>query len=140
VHYIAKRLDFEKQIRYYRYSDVCWVNSIKDGMNLIGKEYAASNIDEKGILMLSEFAGAATEIHEYSILINPYDLEGTALSLYRALTMEEDQKKKMMKGLRNHIKKYSINWWSNTFLETAFGRKMEDFPVLEDDIPLHEII
>lgn len=140
VHYIAKRLDFEKQIRYYRYSDVCWVNSIKDGMNLIGKEYAASNIDEKGILMLSEFAGAATEIHEYSILINPYDLEGTALSLYRALTMEEDKKKKMMKGLRNHIKKYSINWWSNTFLETAFGRKMEDFPVLEDDIPLHEII
>jgi trehalose 6-phosphate synthase len=140
VHYIARRIDFNRLISYYRYSDVCWVNSIKDGMNLVGKEYAACNIDENGVLLLSEFAGAATEIHDYSILVNPYDIEGTAFSLYKALSMEEKEKKKMMKALRKHIKRYNINWWSNTFLETAFGRKIEDFPVLEDDIPLHEIL
>ncbi|SNZ11364.1 trehalose 6-phosphate synthase [Persephonella hydrogeniphila] len=140
VHYIARRIEFGKLISYYRYSDVCWVNSIKDGMNLVGKEYAASNIDENGVLLLSEFAGAATEIHDYSILVNPYDIEGTAFSLYKALSMEEKEKRRMMKGLREHIRKYNINWWSNTYLETAFGRKIEDFPILEDDIPLHEIL
>ncbi|WP_029519821.1 trehalose-6-phosphate synthase [Persephonella sp. IF05-L8] len=140
VRYIAGRLDFEKLIAYYRYSDICWVNSLKDGMNLVGKEYAAANIDENGVLLLSEFAGAATELYKDALLINPYDLEGTAYILYKALTMKDSQKSRRMKNLRKHIKKYDINWWSNAFLEAAFDRKIEDFPVLEEDFPLHEIL
>ncbi len=140
VQYIASRLPFEKLIGYYRYSDICWVNSIKDGMNLVGKEYAASNIDENGVLIISEFAGAATELNKYALLVNPYDIEGTAVSLYRALTMNKKEKKEKISKMRKHIKKFNIKWWSNTFLETAFGKRIEDFPQLEDDIPLHEIL
>ncbi len=140
VQYISRRIEFEKLIRYYRYSDVCWVNSIKDGMNLVGKEYAAANIDERGVLLLSEFAGAATELHNNCILVNPYDIEGTAYAIYRALTMSSEKKNLMMKRLRKHIRRFNIGWWSNAFLETAFGKKIEDFPILEDDIPLHEVL
>ncbi|WP_457624511.1 alpha,alpha-trehalose-phosphate synthase (UDP-forming) [Persephonella sp.] len=140
VQYIASRIPFEKLVSYYRYSDVCWVNSIKDGMNLVGKEYAASNVDENGVLLLSEFAGAATELNNFSLLINPYDIEGTAVSIYRSLTIPAKERKSKMRQMRNHIKRFDIRWWTNTFLETAFGKKIEDFPPLEDDIPLHEIL
>ena len=140
IQYISRRIEFKKLIKYYRYADVCWVNSIKDGMNLVGKEYAAANIDENGVLLLSEFTGAATELHKNCILVNPYDTEGTADALYTALTMSSETKVYMMKGLRAHIKRFNIVWWSNTFLETAFGKKIENFPLLEEDIPLHEIL
>ncbi|WP_457639160.1 alpha,alpha-trehalose-phosphate synthase (UDP-forming) [Persephonella sp.] len=140
VHYIYGRIPEEKLIGYYRYADICWVNSVKDGMNLVGKEYAASNIDETGVLLLSEFAGAATEIGEYTLLVNPYDIEGTASAIYRALTMPQKEKKSRMKQLRDHIRRYNIKWWGNCILQTAFGKKIEDFPFMENEIPLHETL
>ncbi len=140
VSYISRRLDFRELVRFYRYADICWVNSIKDGMNLVGKEYVASKGDNVGALMLSEFAGAATELYNGAFLINPYDIEATADTIKDILEMEEKVKVKRIKKLAEHIKKYNISWWGNTFLNTAFGKKIEDSPLLEDDFPLHEII
>ncbi len=139
VYYVARRMKFDDLIRFYRSADVCWVNSIKDGMNLVGKEFAASNIDETGVLMLSEFAGAATELYKDVLLVNPYDIEKTADTLKEALELPLEKKREYMKNLREHIKKYNISWWGNTFLDAAFGKKIEDFPPLEEDYPLHEI-
>ena len=140
VIYASKRVSFDELISLYRYADVCWVNSIKDGMNLVCKEYAASQIDKNGVLILSEFAGAATELFRNVLLTNPYDIEKSADLLKKALEMDEKEKRRKMENLRKHINKYNISWWGNTFLDAAFGKKIEDFPILEDDYPLHEIL
>ncbi len=139
VYYIARRVDFNRLISFYRYADICWVNSIKDGMNLVGKEFIASNIDKKGVLLLSEFAGAATELYRDVFLVNPYDIEGSADVLKKALELPVEKRKEKMDKLREHVKKFNISWWGNIFLNAAFGKKIEDFPPLEEDYPLHEI-
>ncbi|WP_456400460.1 alpha,alpha-trehalose-phosphate synthase (UDP-forming) [Persephonella sp.] len=140
IHYLPKRMKFRELINLYRYSDACWVNSIKDGMNLVGKEYIACQVENKGALILSEFAGAAAELKDYACLVNPYDIEGCSEALHRVFSKDPNMKIKKMINLRNHIKRYDISWWGNTILETAFGKKIVDFPELEEDIPLHELL
>ncbi|WP_457642121.1 alpha,alpha-trehalose-phosphate synthase (UDP-forming) [Persephonella sp.] len=140
IYYFPRRLPFEKLINYYRFSDVCWINSIKDGMNLVAKEYIASQVEDKGALILSEFTGAAAELRDFACLVNPYDIEGCADALYRVLSKDSEEKRYKMKKMREHIKHYDISWWGNTILETAFGKKIQDFPELKEDIPLHELL
>ncbi len=74
--------------RYYRAADVCMVTSLHDGMNLVAKEFVAARDDERGVLLLSQFTGAAHELHE-ALIVNPYHVEQTAEALYRALTMPD---------------------------------------------------
>ena len=137
VHFINKRLDFYELFAYYRVSDVCFINSIKDGLNIVCKEYASSNIDETGAVLLSEFAGASTEIKEYVYLINPYDREGIADTL-NSLLKETNKKREKMKGLREHISKFDIHWWGETYFKLAEGKKVKRFPKLMDFYPVHE--
>ena len=138
--YLQKRLDFEDLISYYRYADVCLITPIRDGLNIVSKEYIASNIDKKGVLILSEFAGASTELFKHSFLINPYDTEKNADILYQALNLNKKERKNKMENLRRHVKKYDITWWVDTFLKVATGKGIEIYPKLEEDIPLHELI
>ncbi len=139
VLYISRRVKFDELLQLYKSADVCWINSIKDGMNLVCKEYIASRTDDTGVLVLSEFAGAATELYADALLVNPYDIEGSAKLLKKALDMDKKEMKRRMQNLKNHIKKFNIGWWGNTFLSVAFGKKIEDFPLLEEDYPLHEL-
>ena len=85
-------------------------------MNLIAKEYCAANISGKGVLILSRFAGAADQLGRYSLLVNPYDTESVADMIYRAYTMNDDERKLRMSKLRKTIKKRDIFWWANAFL------------------------
>ena len=85
-------------------------------MNLIGKEYASCNVDEDGVLILSEFAGAAEELEKYSIMVNPYDIEEVADSLRKALNMHSATIKKMMSGLRDIVRENDIYSWVSKFL------------------------
>ncbi len=138
--YLQKRLDFEDLVSYYRYSDVCLITSIRDGLNIVSKEFISSNIDKKGVLVLSEFAGAATELYKDSFLINPYNIERNADILYRALSLNSKDRLKRMENLRKHVRKYDITWWVDAFLKVAVGTGIEKFPKLEEYIPLHELI
>ena len=72
--------------RFYRAADLCYVSSLHDGMNLVAKEFVAARTDLKGVLVLSEFTGAARELTE-ALIVNPYDLEGSSEALAAALTM-----------------------------------------------------
>ena len=72
--------------RYYRAADVCYVSSLHDGMNLVAKEFVAARDDERGVLVLSQFTGAARELTE-ALIVNPYDLEEASSALGAALTM-----------------------------------------------------
>ncbi len=140
VLFINKRLAFKELIAYYRASDVCFIASIKDGLNIVCKEFAASNIDHTGTILLSEFAGASTEIGKYVQLINPYDTESTADAIKTALEQNKKEKEKNMKNLRKHIEEFNIFWWVDAYFKLSEGKKLDKFPELSNYYPLHETL
>jgi trehalose 6-phosphate synthase len=132
IRYMFRSLPREELVAYYRAADMALVTPLRDGMNLVAKEYCAANIDETGVLFLSEFAGAAAQLQQPgAILVNPYDVEGVARSIRRAFYMDEDERKRRMAGMRESVKKADIFWWVDSFLKAAFSRQLEDFPPME---------
>jgi trehalose 6-phosphate synthase/phosphatase len=102
-------------VALYKLADVCWVGSLRDGMNLVAKEYVACKAEGDGVLVLSEFAGAAAEMGE-ALLINPFDEERTALSIERALTLDEDERRQRMERLHSRILHNNVFRWGERFL------------------------
>lgn len=96
---------------FYRVTDFCLVSSLHDGMNLVAKEFAASREDENGVLILSRFAGASQELRD-ALLINPYDIEGTADAIHQALTMVPEERRERMRRLRSVIQEHNIYRWA----------------------------
>jgi trehalose 6-phosphate synthase/phosphatase len=116
VHYIYRGLAESELVALYRAADVMLVTPLRDGMNLVAKEFVASRIDGDGVLVLSEFAGAAWELAE-AIQVNPYDVDGTAESYYRALTMPVEERRARLLPLRTRVETYDVHHWAQTFLE-----------------------
>lgn len=103
-------------IAFYRIADACLVSPLHDGMNLVCKEFIAVKNDLDGILILSQFTGAARELEE-AIFVNPYDTEDFAITIKKAIELPEDEKKKRMKRLRVVLKENNIYKWAGKFLE-----------------------
>lgn len=131
IHYLYRNLGREELVAYYRAAEVALVTPLKDGMNLVAKEYCACNVSGSGVLVLSEFAGAAAQMQRGALLVNPHDLEAVADTLYRACTMPVEEKRKLMHKLRTSVRKYDIYWWVDSFLHAAFGRQLDDFHHVE---------
>lgn len=108
-------------LAFYRAADVALVTPLKDGMNLIAKEYCAANTDKRGVLVLSEFAGAATQLRRNALIVNPYDIDGVAAAIYRAYSMGGEERELRMRRLRKTVAKRDIFWWVDSFLRTATG-------------------
>ena len=104
--------------RYYRAADACLVTSLHDGMNLVAKEFIAAREDERGVLVLSQFTGAARELHE-ALVVNPYHIEQSADALYRALTMPEVEQRERMRSMRSLVKDFNIYRWAGRMLLDA---------------------
>jgi trehalose 6-phosphate synthase len=85
-------------------------------MNLVAKEYCASNVDGRGVLILSEFAGAARQLYKGAILVNPYDLDATADAIYRAYSMSAEERAGRMKILRREVRNQNVSRWVKGFL------------------------
>ena len=115
VHYLYRNLSEQEVVDLYRAADVMLVTPLRDGMNLVAKEFAASRTDGDGVLVLSEFAGASSELAE-AVHVNPYDVDGVAESLVRALTMPEDERRVRMKGLRERVLRWDVQHWASSFL------------------------
>jgi alpha,alpha-trehalose-phosphate synthase [UDP-forming] len=135
IHYMFYPLSREQLVAYYRAADAILVTPIKDGMNLVVKEYVASNVDETGVVILSEFAGAAAQMKEYSLLVNPYDVEGVADSIHFALNLPEADRKNLMKPLRKLILSEDIYHWIASIHQATHSSNDEDIPVSEEYIP-----
>lgn len=135
IHYIFHSIDRTELIALYRAADIAFVTPLKDGMNLIAKEYCASNIFKNGVLILSEFAGAAGQLYRDAILLNPYHIEHTAEKLYQACQMSVSERKKRMASMRRDIKKSDIYWWVDNFLKAVFTHDLNTFMPLTDYIP-----
>jgi trehalose-6-phosphate synthase len=110
--------DTEQINRYYRAADVCVVTSLHDGMNLVAKEFIAARDDERGVLVLSQFTGAARELLE-ALIVNPYHIEQSADALFRALTMPDGEQRERMRGLRSRVKDYNVYRWAGHMLLDA---------------------
>jgi trehalose 6-phosphate synthase len=103
---------------YYRGAQVCLVTSLHDGMNLVAKEFVASRDDEQGVLVLSQFTGAARELHD-ALLVNPYHGDQCADAIYRALTMPPDEQRVRMRSMRRTVQEYNVFRWAGAMLQDA---------------------
>jgi len=104
--------------RLYRAADACWVSSLHDGMNLVAKEFVAARDDERGVLVLSRFAGAARELPE-ALVVNPYDVEAMAATVRRAVTMSPDEQRDRMQALRAQVSRFNVYRWAGRMLLDA---------------------
>jgi trehalose 6-phosphate synthase len=132
----------EQVYEYYRASELCVVSSLHDGMNLVAKEFVASRDDERGVLILSQFTGAARELPE-AIIVNPYDTEQCATALHLALTMPERDQRARMRLMRGLVQEFNAYRWVARMLIDAAGmrsrgrllqRSIAIDPVLASDV------
>ena len=124
VHYLHHSLDREELVAYYRAADVMMVTPLRDGMNLVAKEYVACRLDDSGVLILSEFAGAANELR-HALLVNPFDIDGMANIVERALTIAEPDRRQRMRSLRKTIRAHDLYDWAADFLGALAGENRE---------------
>ncbi|BBD07791.1 alpha,alpha-trehalose-phosphate synthase (UDP-forming) [Desulfovibrio ferrophilus] len=135
IHYLYRNLSREELVAYYRVAAIALVTPLKDGMNLVAKEYCACDVSGQGVLVLSEFAGAAAQLQRGALLVNPHDVEGVADAVYRAYVMGTDEKQTRMHKLKTIIRKYDIYWWVDSFLNAGFGTRLDDFR--QDSVDFH---
>lgn len=138
IHYVFRSLDHLELSAYYRAAGIGLVTPLKDGMNLVAKEYCASSIEEDCVLILSEFAGAAAQLRGGALLVNPYDIEGTADAILRAVRMERPERVRRMRKMRRDAQRRDVFWWVDSFLRAAelgempegIGSDVEPHPAL----------
>jgi trehalose 6-phosphate synthase len=116
VHYLNQSFDRAEVAALYLAADVMAVTPLRDGMNLVAKEYIASRIDNGGALVLSEFAGAAAELPE-AYLINPHDLDGLKDTLVRALEATPAENRARMRAMRRHVRAHDVRAWARAYLK-----------------------
>jgi trehalose 6-phosphate synthase len=117
--------DAQQVHELYRGADCCFVSSLHDGMNLVAKEYAAARDDERGVLILSQFTGAARELPE-ALIVNPYDIEQCAAALHLALTMPEVEQRDRMRLMRGLISEFNVYRWAGRMLLDAATMRRRD--------------
>lgn len=128
VHYLHRELDPEELLAYYRLADVALVTPLKAGMQLAAKEFCAANLEERGVLILSEFAGAAAQLADGALLVNPFDSQGIASTLRRALRMKDRERIARMRKLREEVRRHDVSWWADSFLATALAERQAEAP------------
>jgi trehalose 6-phosphate synthase len=111
--------------RYYRAADLCYISSLHDGMNLVAKEFVAAREDERGVLVLSQFTGAARELTE-ALIVNPYDLDEASSALAAALGMSIDEQSDRMRAMRAFVAEFNVYRWAGRMLVDAARLRNRD--------------
>ncbi len=109
-------MPFEETLSYYRAADICWITPLRDGLNLVAKEFIAAHVNESGVLVLSEFAGAAVELQD-AVLVNPYSLSQMDAAIDQALDMPRQEQCERMQRMDALISRYDITHWTRHVLE-----------------------
>ena len=115
IHYIHRHLERPDLLAHYRIADIALITPLKDGMNLVAKEFCAAQAGDHGVLILSEFAGAADQLRNGAILVNPYDIEGVAEALHQAYLMTAKERRTRMRKLRRNVRNESVFRWCEHF-------------------------
>jgi trehalose-6-phosphate synthase len=125
IHYLFRSLPFEDVVVQCAASDVGWITPLRDGLNLVAKDFVAAQaaVEGDGVLLLSEFAGAAVEMHG-ALLTNPYDIEGMAADLHYALTLSSAERRQHILRMSAGVERNDVEEWSREFLD-ALKRSRE---------------
>lgn len=126
VHYMYGSVSRHELAALYRAADVMLVTPLRDGMNLVAKEFVASRVDGDGVLVLSELAGASAELGD-ALIVNPYDVEAVASTIKQALTLTKDQRRTRMACLRTRVKHHDVHRWAGEFLSAL---RADNAPVM----------
>ena len=116
VQYHFRGLERDDLLAHYRACDIAFVTPLKDGMNLVAKEYCACRIANDGVLILSQFAGAAEQLKPGALLVNPYDVEEMADTTLKAFRLNQAERSTRMKRIRHVVRKENVFWWVDSFL------------------------
>lgn len=133
-----RSIPFEEVVKYYALADIAWITPLRDGLNLVAKEYVAVKgiADKKGVLVLSEFAGAAAEL-PYAILTNPYDPKSLKDCLLQAMLLTDEEKQLRIQRLFENVSHFDIDYWAESFLQNLSGSENENAFLKErEDIKL----
>jgi trehalose 6-phosphate synthase len=122
--FLKRHHSHEEIGRYYCAADLCLVTSLHDGMNLVAKEFLAARRDERGVLILSQFTGAARELRD-ALLVNPYDVDQTAEAIRAALEMEPEEKQSRMHRMRRVVKEHNIYRWAGNLITELCELRLE---------------
>ncbi|MCL4171120.1 UNVERIFIED_CONTAM: hypothetical protein GTU68_066208, partial [Idotea baltica] len=122
IWYFYRSMPFENLIDLYTSCDIAWLTPIRDGMNLVAKEYIATRTDKTGVLILSEMAGSANEMNE-SLLINPNNFEQIADTLYQAINMPKTEQQERNGILQKRLERYNVEKWANDFMTSLVNQK-----------------
>ena len=122
--FLNRQHDHREIQSYYRAADICLVTSLHDGMNLVAKEFVAARHDERGVLILSCFTGAAHELHD-ALQINPYDINQTAEAIRVALEMQPEEKELRMQRMRKTVREHNVYRWAGTLIAKLCELRMD---------------
>ena len=126
VQYHFRSLEREELLAHYRGCDIAFVTPLKDGMNLVAKEYCACRIENDGTLILSQFAGAAEQLKAGALMVNPYDVEEVADAILKAFQMSKSERTARMKRMRRVVRSENVFWWVDSFLKA--GAELVAYP------------
>ena len=135
VHYHYKSQSRCDLLSLYRMARACFVTSIKDGMNLVAKEFVACQLEGRGVLILSEFAGAVAQLQEGALVVNPHDIEGMAEALHQAMEMDEEERRRRMRRMQEIVREQDIFWWVDYYLLAAIGEVPEGIRTPKEYFP-----
>ncbi len=129
LRYLHHSYPLKEMIALYLAADVLLVTALRDGMNLVAKEYVAAHQDGRGVLVLSEFTGAADQLTQ-SVLVNPHDIDGMKAKIMQAVNMPEAEQAKRMKRMNHHLEEYDVARWSHRFLTELAQINTNSIPVV----------
>jgi trehalose 6-phosphate synthase len=116
IRYVNQGYSAQALFGIYRACKIGLVTPLRDGMNLVAKEFVASRVEEDGVLVLSEFAGAARELKQ-ALLVNPHDVDGLGEEIQRALGLPPAEARRRMRALRDKVRSHDVHFWARGFLE-----------------------
>ncbi len=137
IHYLYRSITPRHVVALYRAADVMLVTPLRDGMNLVAKEFISARDDDDGVLVLSEFAGAAAELGD-ALLVNPFDVDGVATTMGTALRMPREERRMRMRSLRRRVLSYDVHKWAEQFISalTRVSRENAARPVPIEGVAL----
>lgn len=133
VHYFYRSFPFEELSAFYNISDIALVTPLRDGMNLVCKEFVASKTDQTGVLILSEMAGASKELQD-AVLVNPNDRQGVIDAIYNSLSMKPAEQKARMVSMQESLKKYDVFQWVKVFMDRLDHVKAKQAELTSKDV------
>ncbi len=135
--YYFRSLSSTELLAFYRAAEIALITPLKDGMNLVAKEFCACSVERDSVLILSQFAGASAQLGRAALVVNPYDVEQTANAIHDAFHMGPGERRFRMRRLQRNVRDQDIFWWVDSFMRAATDKELRDFPVQEEYIPEH---